>query len=453
MHSYLRQSTASQSRTLGPFVDDTDFKTAKTALTIANTDIKLMANGGTSANKNSGGGTHRVNGHYGVTFDATDTATVGALTVSVVVSSALPVMASFCVVEEAVYDALFAASSPGYVANAPVNVAQFGGNNGTFASGRPEVNTTHAAGTAWASGAITATAIASDAIAAAKIATGAITNAKFAAGAIDAAAIAANAIADTKIATGAFTAAKFASGAFDAVWSVSTRTLTAFDSAFKTGYSLAATGLDAIAQSATGMVEIAKAVWDRVLTGGTHNIAASAGRRLRTVPQVELDAGTAQAGGASTITLQAGANATNDYYTPGLVVTLAGTGALQARRISGYDGGTRVATVSTPWTVEPDNTTEYQIIPWATVRVSEMDAGVDAYALLTTTQAEPGQGAPAATISPIDSGRYLYKWARNKKDNDGDTTQYYADDGTTVDHKQTTTGGSTVTKDKVVSGP
>ncbi len=213
MNSYLKQSTASQSRSIGPFLDDTDFKTAETGLTIANTDIKLMINGAASANKNSGGGTHRANGVYGITFDATDTATVGEIFVSVVVAGALPVFATFVVLEEAVYDALFAASAPGYVANAPVNVAQFGGTNGTFASGRPEVNTshfggtagtfasgrpevntTHAAGTAWNSGAIGASTLASDTIAAAKIATGAITAAKFAAGAIDAAAIANGAI-------------------------------------------------------------------------------------------------------------------------------------------------------------------------------------------------------------------------------------------------------------------
>jgi hypothetical protein len=51
-----------------------------------------------------------------------------------------------------------------------VDVDAFGGTAGTFSSGRPEVNTTHAAGTAWGSGAITAAAIASDAITAAKLA-------------------------------------------------------------------------------------------------------------------------------------------------------------------------------------------------------------------------------------------------------------------------------------------
>jgi len=132
VHSYLKQSTASQSRSIGPFLDDTDFKTAETGLTIANTDIKLMINGAASANKNSGGGTHRANGVYGITFDATDTATVGEIFVSVVVSGALPVFATFVVVEEAVYDMLFGASALGYIANAPVNVAQISG-DGTAA--------------------------------------------------------------------------------------------------------------------------------------------------------------------------------------------------------------------------------------------------------------------------------------------------------------------------------
>jgi hypothetical protein len=115
VNKVLRQSTASQSRALGPFVDDTDFKTLKTALTIANTDIKLVVNGAASVNKNSGGGTHRVNGVYGITFDATDTATVGELQVSVLVAGALVVFDTYFVVTAAVYDALFGSSAAGYL--------------------------------------------------------------------------------------------------------------------------------------------------------------------------------------------------------------------------------------------------------------------------------------------------------------------------------------------------
>mgnify|MGYP003479663683 FL=1 len=176
---YLKQSTASQEVLLGPFVDSTDGVTAETALSIANTDIKVFKAGATTlADKNSGGATHISAGNYYAVLDATDTDTVGSGALIVQVSGALAVRHDFVVLPANVYDSLIGGTD---VLNA--DVTQFGGSNGTFSSGRPEVNTTHAAGTAWGSGAITA----------ASLATGAITAAKFAAGAIDAAALAADA--------------------------------------------------------------------------------------------------------------------------------------------------------------------------------------------------------------------------------------------------------------------
>jgi len=125
MFAFLKQSTASQSRLIGPFVDDTDFKTLETALTIANTDVKLSKNGAAGANKNSGGGTHRDNGMYSLTFDATDTDTVGELTGSISVSGALVVVFKFWVLEEAIYDAMFGASAAGFDANGRVDVGEW----------------------------------------------------------------------------------------------------------------------------------------------------------------------------------------------------------------------------------------------------------------------------------------------------------------------------------------
>ncbi|HJQ65669.1 MAG TPA: hypothetical protein VJ816_04795 [Gemmatimonadales bacterium] len=120
MNGFLRQSTASQARLIGPFLDDTDFKSAETGLTIANTDITVRANGTTLSTKNSGGGTHQVNGMYSVSWDATDTANVGELFYSVKVAGALQVFGSYVVVEEAVYDALYAASAPGFATVASI---------------------------------------------------------------------------------------------------------------------------------------------------------------------------------------------------------------------------------------------------------------------------------------------------------------------------------------------
>jgi hypothetical protein len=75
-------------------------------------------------------------------------------------------------------------------------------------------------------------------------------------------------------------------------------------------------------------------------------------------------------------------------------------------------------------------------------------------ALLDDARAEPGQGAPPASADMATKVDYLYKWTRNKKDNDGTTTNFYADDGSTVDHKQTVSeSGGTVTKGEIVTGP
>jgi hypothetical protein len=103
----LKQSTAS-TLLLGPFVDETDGKTAETALTISQADVHLWKEGGTPlAQKNeSTACTHRSNGLYTCPIDTTDTNTLGILTVSVHESGALPVRHDHFVVPSAVYDAL-----------------------------------------------------------------------------------------------------------------------------------------------------------------------------------------------------------------------------------------------------------------------------------------------------------------------------------------------------------
>lgn len=225
----LRQSTASQEVLLGPFVDSTDGVTAETGLTIANTDIKIHKAGATTlASKNSGGATHISNGNYYAVLDATDTDTVGSGAIVVQVSGALAFRLNFHVYEEAVYDALYAASAPGYVANAPVNVAQFGGSNGTFASGRPAVNTSHIAGSAVST---SSAQIGVNVVNAGATAwnSGAIKTTTFTAGAIDAAAIAADAIGASELAADAATEIG------TAVWATAARTLTAATNITSTG--------------------------------------------------------------------------------------------------------------------------------------------------------------------------------------------------------------------------
>lgn len=73
--------------------------------------------------------------------------------------------------------------------------------------------------------------------------------------------------------------------------------------------------------------------------------------------------GTAQAGAAGSITLDAGASATDDYYKGALIAIISGTGAGQAPRVcTGYTGASKVATVGRNWTTAPDNTSVFVVL-------------------------------------------------------------------------------------------
>ena len=128
---FLKQSTASQEVVIGPFLDEDDGKTAETGLTISNTDIRLSKAGANIVAKNSGGGTHDELGFYQITLDATDTNTVGELLIAVHESGALPVFKYCYVLEEAIYDALFAASASAFDSNARVDVVSIEGSDAT----------------------------------------------------------------------------------------------------------------------------------------------------------------------------------------------------------------------------------------------------------------------------------------------------------------------------------
>jgi hypothetical protein len=120
----LRQSTA-VTRMIGPFLDATDGVTPETGLAGNGTEIsKDGAAYGTGPTL----GAHDAEGWYPVSFTTTHTNTVGELIIkSFDAATHCPVWKEYEVIEESVYDRDYAASALGYVANAPVNVAQLGG--------------------------------------------------------------------------------------------------------------------------------------------------------------------------------------------------------------------------------------------------------------------------------------------------------------------------------------
>lgn len=479
MTIYLRQSTASQEVPLGYFVDSTDGNTEETALTIANTDIKIWKTGATTlANKNSGGATHISNGIYYAVLDATDTDTIGSLVIFVHVSGALTTRLECMVLDEVMYDWWTGTGTPttggaitvtsGRVNADVTHIATAAVSTSTAQLG---VNVVNAGGTAWGSGAITAGSIAADAITAAKVAADVSTEIRsLASGTSDSGTTttmvdAARTEADTDYWVGnliVFTSGNIAGQSryitgFNAatdtitfapattqavstqtyeIWPVgdflrpttsgrtldvsaggeagidwanvgsptttnnlsgttiattqkvdvetiktnavvnggtvtfptnatlaSTTNITAGTVTTATNVTtvngLAANVITAASMAADASAEIADAVWDEAASG--HTTSGTYGQALNIVR-----ANTAQAGAATTITLDASASAVDDFYNNTIIFITGGTGVGQSRIISDYVGATKVASVSA-WATNPSSDSVFVILPFGAI--------------------------------------------------------------------------------------
>ena len=131
MAVWLKQNTA-KTLPFGPFQDEDEPKTLETGLTIGQGDIQISKNGGAFAQTSDStpSTSHDADGWYRVPLTATDTNTLGPLTVQIHMSGALPVWREFVVMPPAVFDGMTQAAGTDYM---PVDVVQVAGNstNGT----------------------------------------------------------------------------------------------------------------------------------------------------------------------------------------------------------------------------------------------------------------------------------------------------------------------------------
>lgn len=86
---------------------------------------------------------------------------------------------------------------------------------------------------------------------------------------------------------------------------------------------------------------------------------------------------TAQAGASATITLDSGASATDNFYQYLLVYIVSGTGVGQVRVIGSYVGSTKVATVASNWTTNPDATSVFALLPSSVLAASTPPSAAD----------------------------------------------------------------------------
>lgn len=116
--------------------------------------------------------------------------------------------------------------------------------------------------------------------------------------------------------------------------------------------------------------------WDEVLTGLTHNIINSGARLLRSIAGTIWTDGTAQSGTANTIQLASGDITIDGQYIRARIILIDGTGANQEAIITGSIAATDTVTITPAWIINPDNTTDYQIVP-GQVNATTSDGGYD----------------------------------------------------------------------------
>lgn len=229
-------------------------------------------------------------------------------------------------------------------------------------------------------------------------ATGAIVAASFAAGAIDASAIAADAIGSSELAATAV--AEIAAGVWGDTVAGDFTVAASVGKSLMNGVALG-TGLtinaytgntvqtgDAYARlaapagaSVSADIAAVKALLPTALVGGRmdSSVGAVAANSITAAAIADgaidratfaadtglacIRSNTAQAGGATTITLDASASASNNFYNNCIVYITGGTGIGQSRFITAYVGATKVATVAA-WVTNPDNTSVFVIWPF-----------------------------------------------------------------------------------------
>lgn len=107
-------------------------------------------------------------------------------------------------------------------------------------------------------------------------------------------------------------------------------------------------------------------------TAGALNYAALASDAALALGVIRRN--TATAGGASTITLDAGASAVDSFYQNTQILIVAGTGVGQCRALASYVGATKVYTVGVAWSTNPDNTSVFILFRDASAAVYQLAA-------------------------------------------------------------------------------
>ena len=155
----------------------------------------------------------------------------------------------------------------------------------------------------------------------------------------------------------------------------------------------------------TSSAQLVDDMWDEALTKATHDVANSAGKRLRQLSGTIFSDGTAQSGGNNSIQLAAGAVTTDDQFKRNKVIIVDGTGVNQEAIVTSSVASTDTLTTTPAWLTNPDVTSDYVIVPaqaHATVRNGGYDNGM-VYVDTVNGAAGTEEGVNGTSTNPSDN--------------------------------------------------
>jgi hypothetical protein len=256
----------------------------------------------------------------------------------------------------------------------PVDVKKFGGTNITAAAGIPEVKVASIAANA-----VNASALATDAVT--EIQSGLATQTS-----VD------DLPTNAELATALGTADDAVLAAIATVQSDTNDIQTRLPAALESGRIAAV--LDSAATAA--LVDL---IWDEPLTGATHNVATSSGKRLRQSTAFQQIDSTVIDASATTTTFITGLDsAVDNFYNDSMLVFTDGALAGQVRSIVDYVGATKTIVLEEPLTSAPVNGVAFTIVSLHIHPVSQIQSGLATSAALA---------AAKTILDKVDSGLVL----------------------------------------------
>jgi hypothetical protein len=147
----------------------------------------------------------------------------------------------------------------------------------------------------------------------------------------------------------------------------------------------------------TATAALVDLIWDEPLTGATHNVATSSGKRLRQSTAFQQIDSTVIDASATTTTFITGLDsAVDNFYNDSMLVFTDGALAGQVRSIVDYVGATKTIVLEEPLTSAPVNGVAFTIVSLHIHPVSQIQSGLATAASIVTLR-----GADSDTLKTL----------------------------------------------------